>query len=190
MSVTSDEQTAAADGGKPRSALDLPALRARLAAQDGRQYWRSLDELADTEEFRSFVEREFPDQTPHLLDPVGRRSFIKLMGASLALAGVSACTRQPTETVFPYVKAPEYIVPGIPLFFATAMPVDGIGTGLLVESQMGRPTKIEATPTIRPARAPPTCWRRRRCWGSTIPIAHRSSATSARCRPGAISAPR
>jgi molybdopterin-containing oxidoreductase family iron-sulfur binding subunit len=146
MSVTSDEQTAAAGGGKPRSALDLPALRARLAAQDGRQYWRSLDELADTEEFQSFVEREFPDQTPHLLDPVGRRSFIKLMGASLALAGVSACTKQPTETVFPYVKAPEYIVPGIPLFFATAMPVDGIGTGLLVESQMGRPTKIEGNP--------------------------------------------
>jgi molybdopterin-containing oxidoreductase family iron-sulfur binding subunit len=68
------------------------------------------------------------------------------MGASLALAGVSACTRQPTEKVFPYVKAPELIVPGEPLFFATAMPLGGIATGLLVESHMGRPTKIEGNP--------------------------------------------
>lgn len=146
MSVTSDEQTAAPSGGKPRSALDLPALRARLAAQPGKHYWRSLDELADTEEFQSFLQAEFPDQAPHVLDPVGRRTFMKLMGASLALAGVSACTKQPTETVFPYVKAPEYIVPGEPLYFATAMPLDGIGTGLLVESHMGRPTKVEGNP--------------------------------------------
>ena len=68
------------------------------------------------------------------------------MGASLALAGLSACTRQPTEKVFPYVKAPECIVPGEPLFFATAMPLGGIATGLLVESHMGRPTKIEGNP--------------------------------------------
>ena len=146
MSVTSDEQTAAPRGGKPRSALDLPALRARLATQPGKQYWRSLDELADTEEFRSFLDAEFPDQAPHILDPVGRRTFIKLMGASMALAGVSACTKQPTETVFPYVKAPEYIVPGLPLYFATAMPLDGFATGLLVESHMGRPTKVEGNP--------------------------------------------
>jgi molybdopterin-containing oxidoreductase family iron-sulfur binding subunit len=146
MSVTSDEQTAAPRGGKPRSALDLPALRARLAGHAGKVYWRSLDELADTEEFRSFLDAEFPDQAPQLLDPVGRRTFIKLMGASMALAGVSACTKQPTETVFPYVKAPEYIVPGLPLYFATAMPLDGFGTGLLVESHMGRPTKIEGNP--------------------------------------------
>ena len=81
-----------------------------------------------------------------MLDPVGRRSFLKLMGASLALAGVSACTRQPTEKIFPYVKAPELIVPGEPLYFATAMPLGGIATGLLVESHMGRPTKIEGNP--------------------------------------------
>ncbi|MBX3026020.1 TAT-variant-translocated molybdopterin oxidoreductase [bacterium] len=146
MSVTSDEQTAAPRGGKPRSALDLPALRARLEAQSGKHYWRSLDELADSEEFQSFLQAEFPAEAQQALDPVGRRTFIKLMGASLALAGVSACTKQPTETVFPYVKAPEYIVPGEPLYFATAMPLDGIGRGLLVESHMGRPTKIEGNP--------------------------------------------
>jgi molybdopterin-containing oxidoreductase family iron-sulfur binding subunit len=146
MSVTSDEQTAAASGGKPRSALDLPALRARLASQPGQQYWRSLEELADSEEFQTLLHNEFREQAPDVLDPVGRRTFMKLMGASLALAGVSACTKQPSETVFPYVKAPEYIVPGEPLYFATAMPLDGIGTGLLVESHMGRPTKIEGNP--------------------------------------------
>ncbi len=146
MSVTSEEQTAAPGGGKPRSALDLPALRARLAAETGPRYWRSLDELADTPEFRDFLEAEFPQEAPRLLDPVHRRTFMKLMGASLALAGVSACTRQPAETVFPYVKAPEYIVPGEPLYFATAMAIDGVALGLLAESHMGRPTKLEGNP--------------------------------------------
>jgi len=145
MSLTTEEQSAAA-GAKPRSGLDLPALRARLAEQGGQQYWRSLEELADTDEFRSFLQAEFPDQAPHVLDPVGRRTFVKLMGASLALAGVSACTKQPEEKVFPYVNAPEYIVPGEPLYFATAMTLDGVATGLLVESHMGRPTKVEGNP--------------------------------------------
>ncbi|MGH7785928.1 MAG: TAT-variant-translocated molybdopterin oxidoreductase [Candidatus Binatia bacterium] len=137
----SDERTT-----KPRSVLDLPALRARLADQSGPQYWRSLEELADSEEFQQYLHAEFPEQAPQMLDPVGRRSFLKLMGASLALAGVSACTRQPEEKVFPYVKAVEEIVPGEPLYFASAMPLGGIGMGVLVESHMGRPTKIEGNP--------------------------------------------
>ena len=77
---------------------------------------------------------------------MGRRRFLQLMAGSLALAGVSACTRQPSEKIYPYVKAPEEIVPGEPLFFATAMPLMGMGTGLLVESHMGRPTKVEGNP--------------------------------------------
>ena len=68
------------------------------------------------------------------------------MGASLALAGVSACTRQPAETIVPYVRAPEEIVPGRPLFFATAVTLGGYATGVLVESHEGRPTKIEGNP--------------------------------------------
>ena len=68
------------------------------------------------------------------------------MGASLALAGVTACTRQPAEKIVPYVRQPEEIVPGKPLFFATAMPLGGVATGLLVESHEGRPTKIEGNP--------------------------------------------
>ena len=68
------------------------------------------------------------------------------MGASLALAGVSACTRQPNEELVPYVRQPEELVPGKPLFYATAMPMNGAGMGLLVESHEGRPTKIEGNP--------------------------------------------
>jgi MoCo/4Fe-4S cofactor protein with predicted Tat translocation signal len=131
---------------KPRTALDLPALRAQLAQRHGKFYWRSLEEIAGTPEFEAYLRAEFPEQAPQVLDPLQRRTFLKLMGASLALAGVSACTRQPTEKVFPYVQAPELIVPGKPLYFATAMPLGGIATGLLVESHMGRPTKVEGNP--------------------------------------------
>ncbi|PYR67954.1 MAG: molybdopterin oxidoreductase, partial [Acidobacteria bacterium] len=124
----------------------IEALRARLEATRGRQYWRSLESLAETPEFKEFLHREFPQNASEWLDPVGRRSFLKLMGASLALAGVSACTRQPDEQIVPYVRQPEEEVPGKPLFFATAMPMNGAGIGLLVESHEGRPTKIEGNP--------------------------------------------
>ena len=126
--------------------IDLAAIRARLAASTGRTYWRSLEELADTAEFQEYLHTEFPSQASEFTDPVGRRQFLRLMGASLALAGVGACTKQPREEIVPYVQAPEYLIPGRPLFFATAMPLDGYGTGLLVETHMGRPTKIEGNP--------------------------------------------
>src|SRR5262249_24274403 len=78
--------------------------------------------------------------------PVARRTFLKLSGAALALAGAAACTRQPIETIVPYVRQPEELVPGKPLFFATAMALGGAATGLLVESHEGRPTKVEGNP--------------------------------------------
>src|SRR6266849_2115379 len=109
----------------------------------GKQYWRSLEELAQTDEFQELLHREFPDRATEWSDPVGRRKFLKLMGASFALAGLTACTRQPTEYIAPYVRQPEELVPGNPVFFATAMPIDGFATGLIVESHEGRPTKIE-----------------------------------------------
>lgn len=124
-------------------ALDLDELRRKLADSRAQTQWRSLDQLADTQEFRAFVEAEFPSEVARLIDPVERRHFLKLMGASLALAGISACTRQPEEKIYPYVRGPEHVVPGKPLFFATAMPLAGVATGLLVESHMGRPTKVE-----------------------------------------------
>ncbi len=125
---------------------DLDSLRSRLDTATGPEYWRSLEELANTEEFQTFLHREFPEQASEFTDPVGRRQFLRLMGASLALAGVSACTKQPTETILPYVKPPEEVIPGKPLFFATAMSLGGVATGLLVESHEGRPTKIEGNP--------------------------------------------
>ena len=126
--------------------MDIAAVRARLAGKRGPAYWRSLDELAQTSGFRNFLHREFPVQASEWTDGVSRRNFLKLMSASLALAGLTACTRQPIEAIVPYVKQPEEIVPGKPLFFATAMEHDGFATGLLVESHEGHPTKIEGNP--------------------------------------------
>ena len=126
--------------------MNLSDIRSRLVGLEGRAYWRSLEELAGTDEFRQYVTREFPEQASEFNDPAGRRQFLKLMGASLALAGVSACTRQPQETIVPYVRQPEDIVPGKPLFFATAMPQGGLAAPLLAENHMGRPTKLEGNP--------------------------------------------
>ena len=126
--------------------MNLADIRTRLAGLEGRAYWRSLEELSETAEFRSYVDREFPAQASEFTDPAGRRQFLKLMGASLALAGVSACTRQPQEKIVPYVRQPEEIIPGRPLFFATAMPLGGFGQPLLAENHMGRPTKLEGNP--------------------------------------------
>ena len=125
---------------------DLASMRARLDGLRGRQFWRSLEELAETPEFRRVVEREFPQAAAEWFDPVARRGFLKLMGASLALAGATACTRQPDELLVPYVKTPENMVPGRPLFFATAMSLGSSAIGLLAESHEGRPTKIEGNP--------------------------------------------
>lgn len=113
------------------------------------EYWRSLDQLAETEEFRSFMEKEFPQHVEEVkANPVSRRKFLKLMGASIALAGATAaaCTRQPSEKIIPYVLPPEEIVPGKPLYYASAYVHDGVANGILVESHMGRPTKVEGNP--------------------------------------------
>ena len=126
--------------------MDFAAIRSRLADSSGRLYWRSLSELADTPDFRDYLHREFPEQASEWNDPKGRRSFLKLMSASLALAGVGACTTQPPENIVPYVRQPEDLVPGRPLFFASAIPLGGVARPVLVESHMGRPTKIEGNP--------------------------------------------
>jgi molybdopterin-containing oxidoreductase family iron-sulfur binding subunit len=126
--------------------MDSSAIRSRLADSGGRLYWRSLGELADTPAFREYLHREFPEQASEWNDPKGRRQFLKLMSASLALAGVGACTKQPPEAIVPYVRQPEELVPGRPLFFATAIPFSGVAHPVLVESHMGRPTKIEGNP--------------------------------------------
>ncbi|MFN7981224.1 MAG: TAT-variant-translocated molybdopterin oxidoreductase [Vicinamibacterales bacterium] len=112
----------------------------------GQAFWRTLDELADDPSFVERLHNEFPSEVEAITDPTTRRSFLKLMGASLALAGVTACTTQPEEAIVPYVRQPEELVPGKPMFYATAMTLGGVATGLLVESHEGRPTKIEGNP--------------------------------------------
>ncbi len=112
----------------------------------GQQMWRSPEELADTPEFRDMVEREFPAGASELLDG-SRRTFLKLMGAGLALAGAATIPgcRRPDHKILPYSRSiPEDIVVGKPLYFATSMPLPGGGAeGLMVETHEGRPTKVE-----------------------------------------------
>jgi MoCo/4Fe-4S cofactor protein with predicted Tat translocation signal len=115
-------------------------------ARRGREYWRSLEELADSPIVEEFVRREFPHAADEWNDPVERRTFLKIMGASLALAGLSGCVIQPPENIVPYVRQPEEMVPGQGLFFATAFTLGGVAAPLLVRSNEGRPTKIEGNP--------------------------------------------
>ncbi len=126
--------------------MDFASVRNRLAGLEGKAYWRSLEELADSPEFNDYLHREFPVQASEFSDPAGRRTFLKLMGASLALAGVGACTRQPPQKLIPYVRQPDELIPGRPMFFATAMPMGGYAYPLLAENHMGRPTKLEGNP--------------------------------------------
>src|SRR5206468_8343146 len=123
--------------------LDLQTVRQQIAETNGPEYWRSLEELAGSAEFREMMHREFPKGASEWADSVSRRGFFKLMGASMALAGMTACTKQPLEPIVPYVRQPEELVPGRPLFYATAFTLGGYATPLLVESHMFRPTKIE-----------------------------------------------
>jgi molybdopterin-containing oxidoreductase family iron-sulfur binding subunit len=123
--------------------LDLATVRARIAETKGPEYWRSLEELAGSEEFREMMHREFPKGASEWLDAVSRRGFLKLMGASLALAGMTACTKQPLEPIVPYVRQPEELIPGRPLCYATAFELSGYGSPVLVESHAYRPTKVE-----------------------------------------------
>jgi MoCo/4Fe-4S cofactor protein with predicted Tat translocation signal len=129
-----------------RKSIDLAAATANLAQHDGKRFWQSLEELADTKEYREFLDHEFPHDTAKHPEGIDRRDVLKLAAASAALAGLSACTKLPTEKIVPYVKPPEEIIPGRPLFYATSMQLAGVATGLLVESNMGRPTKIEGNP--------------------------------------------
>ncbi len=129
-----------------KAPLDLEAVQAQLGSTQGRNYWRSLEELAETPEFADFLHREFPRQASEWTPALSRRGFLKLMGASLALAGLTACASPPPEHIVPYVLPPEETVPGQSLFFATAMQLGGYSMGLLAQSQLNRPTKIEGNP--------------------------------------------
>lgn len=108
-------------------------------------YWRSLDELAESPEFREKVAHEFPLLAEALQDPRTRRDFLRLAGASLGLLGLASC-RWPKETILPFAGRPESRVPGVPQYFATAMSLFGNALGLVVTSYDGRPIKVEGNP--------------------------------------------
>ncbi|MCC6695514.1 MAG: TAT-variant-translocated molybdopterin oxidoreductase, partial [Candidatus Hydrogenedentes bacterium] len=134
--------------------VKLADVRRKLHQKQGPEYWQGLEQLAETREFKDFLYREFPREASVMESSVDRRNFFKVMGASLALAGLGAsCSRQPTEQIIPYVKPPKEMVPGSPMYFATAMPLAGYAIGLLAESHTGRPTKVEGNPQ-HPASTP------------------------------------
>ena len=129
-----------------RGKLDLAAAREQIEQTTGPEYWRSLEELAGSEEFQEMLHREFPKGASEWLDSFSRRGFLKTMGASLALAGLTGCTRMPITEIVPYVRQPENVVPGKPKYYATAFTLGGYASPVLVESHMFRPTKIEGNP--------------------------------------------
>ncbi len=126
--------------------LDLEAIRTKLEKAQGRRYWRSLEELAETGEFQQMAHREFSPGASEWWDGLSRRNFLKMAGVTLALSGLTACTKQPPHEILPYIRQPESLVPGEPLFYASAMELGGFATGVLVKSREGHPIKIEPNP--------------------------------------------
>src|ERR1700749_5034266 len=132
----------------PRKKMTLAEVRGKLDGKTGRRFWKNLDELAETPEFHELMQEEFPRQSGagEWIDAVSRRSFLKVMGASFALAGLAGCTKQPDEPIFPYVKQPEDLVLGKPMYFATAHPFPTGAIPVLVKSDAFRPIKLEGNP--------------------------------------------
>lgn len=128
------------------SKTNFALLREKILGKNGKDYWRSVEEYVDAPEFIEHLKYEHPEQADTWDNGLSRRNFVKVMGASLALAGLSGCVIQPSEKIVPYVSQPEEIIPGKPLFFATAMTLGGVATGLFAKSNEGRPTKIEGNP--------------------------------------------
>ncbi len=125
--------------------LDLPVLspaEAEASASETTRTWRSLEDYNQTPAFRAQQAQEFAPDALEAPTASSRRDFIKLMGASMAMAGLTAC-RRPVEQILPYSRKPEEVIPGLPLFYATAMPMAGVLHPMLVESHEGRPTKVE-----------------------------------------------
>ena len=128
--------------------MTLAEVRSKLDGKTGRRFWKNLDELADTPAFHELMREEFPRQSGanEWVDSVSRRGFLKVMGASLTLAGLAGCTKQPDEAIFPYVKQPENLVLGKPMYFATAYPFPTGAIPVLVKSDSFRPIKVDGNP--------------------------------------------
>ncbi len=140
--------TCSSGAGNPvaEAPMTLAAVRQKLSGVKGKKYWRSIDELAGTPEFDEAVLREFPSAAQEWVDPVSRRGFMKLMGASMALAGLAGCAKQPDEPIYPYVKQPEDLILGKPMYFASAFPFASGAVPVLVKSDQFRPIKVDGNP--------------------------------------------
>ncbi len=125
--------------------ITLAAARAELD-ETSSHAWQGVDEAAKDPAFGLRVEREFPEHASEWVDPVSRRGFMKLMGASLTMAGLAGCTKQPDEPIYPYIKQPEDLILGQPNYFATAFPFPTGALPLLVKSDAYRPIKIDGNP--------------------------------------------
>ena len=123
--------------------IDLPIVEAPPAK--ALQAWRSLAHLNGTEGYAEAVREEFLPGASDRPDDASRRSFLQILGASMALAGLTAC-RRPVERIMPFADRPEEMIPGVPLHYATAMPLRGSVQPVLVKSHDGRPTKVEPNP--------------------------------------------
>src|SRR5713101_4238920 len=159
--VESREEEPAEDLALREHQLDLAMVRAKLQSKTGKQYWRTLEELAGDPHFEELLHREFPRQAPSEWDEsVDRRDFLKLMAASLAFAGLSGCGRAPEQHIVPYVKQPDGMILGRPQFYATAC---HLGLTRLVcwwKAMKGGRRRSKAIPTILRARARRTRSRR------------------------------
>ena len=132
---------------KPES-LEVSALRDLLTRRSGRASWRALEQVADSSEFHSFIDRRHPSLGP-MLAGVGRRRILQIMAASFAMGGLSACGRSSnsgTSKIIPYVKQPTGLTPAAPIYYASAHVLDGIANGVLVTTMDGRPIKLEGNP--------------------------------------------
>jgi MoCo/4Fe-4S cofactor protein with predicted Tat translocation signal len=134
--------------GPAKKKMTLAEVRAKLDGKTGRRFWKNLDELAETPEFHELMREEFPRQSGanEWVDAVSRRGFLKVMGASLALAGLAGCTKQPDEPIFPYVKQPEDLVLGKGMYFASAHPFPTGAIPVLIKSDSFRPIKVDGNP--------------------------------------------
>lgn len=124
---------------------DIEPTNRKMSEVKETNYWKSLNQLSQNKEYQKFVEREFPENAAEMTDGVSRRGFLRIMGASIALAGLAAC-RRPAQKIMPFSKQPEDAIPGNPLYYATAMPFHGNLIGLIAENNEGRPTKLEGNP--------------------------------------------
>ena len=131
--------------------IDLPVVQESngqspsTVDHHGLKAWRSIDDLNSTTEFEALNAGEFAPRATEDPTAGSRRDFMKIMGASMAMAGLTAC-RRPAEKILPHTRKPEEIIPGKPLYYATAMPFEGAVRALLVETHDGRPTKVEGNP--------------------------------------------